>query len=254
MSELTLKAPNYGNWVGSKFIYIPGIMGLAFLGLAFFFPALVVLAGLFLLLAAYFIYARYLFAPQGENVQGQIRGLLLEHLNWDGAGQALDIGCGNAPLTIELAKKYPRAAFIGIDCWSKGWDYSQSACERNARAEGVDQRVTFHQASASNLPFPDESFDLVVSNLVFHMVADTADKRTVLREALRVVKKDGVFAFQDLFLVEQMYGQMDDLLETMRTWGISQVEFIETRKASFIPAALKLPFMAGTIGMLVGKK
>jgi hypothetical protein len=37
------------------------------------------------------------------------------------------------------------------------------------------------------------------------------------------------FAFQDLFLVKRMYGPVDDLLETMRSWGIEQVEFLDTR-------------------------
>jgi SAM-dependent methyltransferase len=254
MKKSSDKMPDYGNWVSTRFIYIPGLIGLGLLGLAFFQPILVILVGLFLLVAAYFAYARYLFAPEGKNVQEQIRDLVLAYLDWDGIGQVLDIGCGSAALTIELAKKYPKASFIGIDYWGEGWEYSQSVCERNAQVEGVSQRITFQKASASKLPFPDESFDAAVSNLVFHEVADTANKRELIREALRVVKKGGEFVFQDLFLIEQMYGKMEDLLGTIRSWGISQVEYAETRNASFVPTALKLPFMVGTIGMLVGKK
>lgn len=254
MKKTPLETPDYGNWVATKFIYVPGLIGLAFLGLAFLLPVLVIPAGLFLLIAAYFAYAHYLFAPQGKNVQEQIRALVFAHLDWDGEGQALDIGCGNAALTIGLAKKYPVASIVGIDYWGGSWEYSKEVCERNVQIEGVDQRVTFQKASASSLPFLDEYFDAVVSNLVFHEVADAHDKREVIREALRVVKKGGKFAFQDLFLIEIMYGKMDDLLETIHSWGISQVEFVETRNAPFIPAALKLPFMVGTLGMLVGVK
>jgi SAM-dependent methyltransferase len=254
MKKSSLEIPNYGNWLSTRFIYVPGVLGMAFLGLAFFYPILAILSGIFLLVAAYFAYARYLFAPRGKNVQEQIRALLLAHMDWDGDGQVLDIGCGNAPLSIELAKKYPQASVIGIDYWGKGWDYSQNVCERNAQIEGVGERVTFQKASASSLPFPDEYFDAAVSNLVFHEVADSADKRELLREALRVVKKGGVFVFQDLFLIEPIYGKMDNLLDSIRSWGIDQVEFVETRNAPFIPTALKLPFMVGTIGMLVGKK
>ena len=254
MEKLPVEKPKYGNWISKKFIYVPGVICLACLGLAFLHPVFAILSGVFLLIAAYFAYARYLFAPGGKNVQEQIRSLVLAQLDWDGTGQALDIGCGSAALTIELAKKYTKASFTGIDNWGKGWEYSQRACERNAQLEGVGQRITFQKASASRLPFPDESFDIVVSNLVFHEVADTADKRALLREALRVVKKDGRFVFQDLFLIKQIYGKMDDLLETIRSWGISQVAFIETRNSPFIPTAIKLPFMVGTIGMLVGKK
>jgi SAM-dependent methyltransferase len=248
------KIPDYGNWVATRFIYIPGLISLVFLGLAIFKPVLLILAGFFVLTAVYFAYARYLFSHQGGNVQAQIYALLFDNLDWSGDGQVLDIGCGNAAVTIQLVKKYPGASTIGIDYWGAGWEYSKRVCEENARLEGVGQRVSFQKASASSLPFSDEYFDAAVSNLVFHEVADTADKRDVIREALRVVKKGGRFAFQDLFLLEKLYGKPDDLLKTIRSWGIDQVEFIATRDAAFIPAAVKLPFMVGTLGMLVGVK
>ena len=85
-------------------------------------------------------------------------------------------------------------------------------------------------------------------------MADVRDKREVIQEALRVVKPGGKFVFQDLFLIEREFGRMDDLLETIRGWGIRKVEFVETRNASFIPPALKLPFMVGTMGILAGEK
>ena len=244
----------YGNWVSKKFIHIPGVISLVFFGLALLFPVLVILAALFLLVSIYFAYARYQFTPQGGNLQHQIRELVLAHLDWDGKGQALDIGCGNAALTIMLAHKYPKARVIGIDYWGKKWGYSKNICERNARVEGVNERVTFQTASASALPFGDECFGAIVSNLVFHEVSDTRDKREVIREAFRVAKKGSKFVFQDLFLAKRIYGDIDDLLGTIRSWGIRKVEFIETRKAAFIPRMLKLPFMLGTIGLVTGEK
>lgn len=207
-----------------------------------------------ILAAGYFAYARWKFSPYGGNIQARIQALVLERLDWDGEGQALDIGCGNAPLTIMLAAKFPKAGVTGIDYWGGMWEYSKSVCERNAEREGVAGRVRFQKASAAALPFEDEYFDAVVSNLVFHEVADAQDKRDVIREALRVVKKGGPFAFQDLFLVKRVYGPVDDLLETMRNWGTEQVEFLDTRHSDFIPRALRLPFMVGRIGILYGKK
>jgi SAM-dependent methyltransferase len=254
MKKSASETPAYGNWVASKFIYVPGLMGLACLGLAFFLPALLILGVLFLVISAYFAYAYYLFAPRGKNVQEQIRSLVTAHLDWDGKGQALDIGCGNGALAFEVARKYPHASVVGIDFWGKSWEYSKDVCECNARLEGVAERAAFQKASASALPFADETFDAAVSNLVFHEVADAADKRHVIREALRVVRKGGRFVFQDLFLSEPMYGSTNDLLAEVRSWGIGQVEFVDTHTAAFIPGALKLPFMVGTIGMLVGTK
>jgi|SRR5271157_513732 len=254
MSGQVSAKPDYGNWVSKRIIYVPGIIGLVFLALAFLFPILLILSVLFLVISVYFAYARYLFSPRGGNVQNRIWDLVIEDLEWNGQGSALDIGCGNAAVTIKLAKKYPGANVTGIDFWGKNWEYSKDTCERNALIEGVGERVTFRKASASKLPFDDEAFDAVVSNLTFHEVRDSADKRAVIKEALRVVKKGGVFAFQDLFLIKQTYGDTDDLVKTIESWGIKKVEFVKTRDASFIPRALKLPFMVGTIGIIAGVK
>jgi SAM-dependent methyltransferase len=246
--------PDYGNWVSRKLIVLPGALGIVLLAMALLAPALFILAALFLGVAAYFVYARHQFAPNGGNVQAQVLDLVLARLDWDGAGEVLDIGCGNGPLTIRLAQKYPNAHAVGIDFWGGQWEYSRDVCERNAQLEGIAERVSFQKASASKLPFVDGCFDAAVSNLVFHEVADAADKREVIREALRVVKKGGKFAFQDLFLLQRVYGDPQELLATIRGWGVSKVEFVETRSAPFIPGALKLPFMVGTIAIIAGEK
>ena len=104
------------------------------------------------------------------------------------------------------------------------------------------------------IPFEDGFFDAAVSNFVFHEVNDAKDKRELIREALRVIRKSGSFAFQDLFLVKGLYGEVDDLLETIRDWGIDEVSFIDTSVSDFIPRALKLPFMTGKIGIIYGTK
>jgi SAM-dependent methyltransferase len=254
MNKTNLEKPDYGNWVSQKLIFAPAVVGLVFLGLTFLFPILIIIAVLFFLIAAYFAYARYLFSPRGGNIQFRVRELLLKNLDWGGEGQAIDIGCGNAPLTIQLAQKYPKACITGIDYWGESWEYSQGVCGKNAKLEGVGEQVTFQNSSASKLPFEDESFDLAVSNLTFHEVADVKDKKEAIKEALRVVRKGGRFIFQDLFLWKSVYGEIDELVKTIQGWGIERVEFIDTSKADFIPTVLKLPFMVGTIGILRGEK
>lgn len=254
MKTSTVEKPDYGNWVSQKLIYAPAVIGLVFLGLTFFFPILIIIAVLFFLIAAYFAYVRYLFSPRGRNIQSRIRELLLENLDWDGEGQAIDIGCGNAPLTVQLAQKYPKARITGIDYWGESWEYSKGVCEKNAGLEGVGERVTFQNSSASKLPFEDGGFDLAVSNLTFHEVADVKDKKEAIKEALRMVRKGGRFVFQDLFLWKSVYGEVDELVKTIQGWGIERVEFIDTSKADFISTMLKLPFMVGTIGILRGEK
>ena len=247
--------PIYGNWVSAKLIYIPAALTLAFFVLSILFALpILIISTLFFPPFVYFAYARYRFSPAGGNIQARIQGLVLNYLEWDGEGKAVDIGCGNAPLTIGIAKKYPKVKVVGIDNWGGAWEYSKGVCERNAEIEGVRERVTFRKASASALPFDDEAFDFAVSNLVFHEVRDARDKKEVIKEALRVVKKGGRFVFQDLFLWKRVYGGVDDLLEAIKGWGIEKIEFRDTSDSDFIPKALKLPFMVGTIGILYGQK
>jgi ubiquinone/menaquinone biosynthesis C-methylase UbiE len=114
--------------------------------------------------------------------------------------------------------------------------------------------LAFQKASAVSLPFDDGYFDAAVSNFVFHEVGDAKDKREVIREALRVVRKGGTFAFQDEFLIKQFYGDPDDLIAIIKSWGINKVEFVQTRDANFIPRALRLPFLLGTMSIIAGQK
>lgn len=254
MDQLPVEKPNYGNWVSTKLLCIPGVLAVFFAALSVLFPWLAILALIFLLCFAYFAYARWCFSPKGKNIQERIQSLLLDHLEWDGVGKALDNGCGSGALTVMMARKYPDAHVTGVDYWGGAWEYSKGVCERNADIEGVGSRVAFQKASASLLPFEDETFDVVISNLTFHEVGDTRDKRFLIKEALRVLRKGGSFAFQDLFLWKRVYGEVEDLLGMIRSWGVESVEFFNTSESQFIPKALRLPFMVGTMGILRGRK
>jgi len=254
VSKKDAKKANYGNWVSSWLLYLPAATALVFLGLSMVSYLFIIIAAFFIIIFAYFAYARFKFSPAGGDLQTKIRNLVLDHLKWNGEGKALDIGCGNAATVIKLARKYPQALITGIDYWGGNWGYSKQACEKNAEIEGVANQTAFRNASASSLPFEDDYFDAAVSNFVFHEVRDIRDKREVIREALRVVKEDGGFAFQDLFLVKSIYGEIDDLLATIRSWGIQDVAFVNTSTNGFIPGLLKLPFMVGSIGIIYGTK
>ena len=254
MSESTADETMYGNWVSARLIWVPGVLGLLCLVLALRFPFVAVFALLLIGCAAYFAYARHAFSPRGGDVQARIQALLLERFACDGIVSVIDVGCGSGAIAIGVAKRCPNAKVVAVDSWGQAWEYSKGLCERNAELEHVGDRVVFQQASASSLPFADESFDAAVSNLTFHEVADVKDKALLVREALRVVRKGGRFAFQDLFLWKAAYGDLDALLDAMRGWGIEQVEFINTSEAPFIPRLLRLPFMVGTIGILRGIK
>lgn len=263
--EKNAQTPRYGNWVSNdllkRMIILLITIALADVFLWMFVSGWYALKMLFALLAllcmigtVYFLLARRLFAAEGGDIQNKILDELINRITWNGTGEALDIGCGSGALSIRIAKKYPQSRVIGIDYWGSGWSYCKETCEENARVEGVENRLSFHQASASALPFKNDTFNLVVSNLTFHEVKDSTSKLDVVQEALRVLKTGGEFVFQDLFLLRKYYGTTEDLIAAIKEMGVQDVHLVDTSKALFIPKALKLPFMVGTLSLLYGVK
>lgn len=260
-----VQKPHYGNWVSTTLLKRMAMLFFVFaltdLSLWALVPGGLVIKALLAFMALlclvawlYFLLARRLFSAEGGDIQRKVIDELTSRIQFNGAGEALDIGCGSGALSIRIAKMYPEIRVTGIDYWGNGWSYCQIQCEENARLESVESRISFRQASASALPFPNGSFDLVVSNLTFHEVNDCADKLDVVREALRVVRPGGTFVFQDLFLLQRYYGSTENMLTAVRQTGVQEVYYVDTSKAAFIPKMLKLPFMIGTLGLLHGVK
>ena len=141
-------------------------------------------------------------------------------------GVGLDVGCGSGALTIACAKRNPKARIVGIDRWGKEYaSFNKPLCEQNARAEGVSN-TSFQQGNALHLDFPDESFDAVTSNYVYHNITG-ANKQDCLWETLRVLKKSGTFALHDI-MSKSRYGDMDAFAAQLRAKGYEKVELIDT--------------------------
>lgn len=94
----------------------------------------------------------------------------------EGAGRILDIGCGTG-LFLEV--------FSGSESFSIGVDFSMGML-REARKSSASWQLV--QADADKLPFPDGSFDTVVS---FTLLQNMPDPEDTIKEMARVVDRGG---------------------------------------------------------------
>ncbi len=147
-------------------------------------------------------------------------------------GSCLDVGCGSGALAIAIAKRNPRAKVTGIDRWGKEYaSFNKPLCEGNARAEGV-KNTSFRQGDATHLEFPDETFDAVASNYVYHNIP-SKDRQAILLETLRTLKKGGTFAIHDIFSAGK-YGDMNSFTKKLKEMGYEKVELIDTANGKWI--------------------
>ena len=156
---------------------------------------------------------------------------IAEYVKLPEGGKGLDVGCGSGALAIACAKRNPTADFIGIDRWGKEYaSFNKPLCENNAKAEGVSN-ISFERGDATHLDFPDESFDAVVSNYVYHNIP--GDRQAYLLETLRVLKTGGMFAIHDIFS-KAKYGDMQAFVKKLKDMGYADVRLIDTTDGTWI--------------------
>ncbi|MBI3676758.1 MAG: class I SAM-dependent methyltransferase [Proteobacteria bacterium] len=117
-----------------------------------------------------------------------------------GNEQVLDAGCGRGLALIACAKKLTTGKAVGIDLWAAK-DQSNNNPEAtlaNAAAEGVAHLVDVKTGDITKLPFPDASFDAVISMIVIHNIPSQQARDGALRELVRVLKPGGRMAIFDL--------------------------------------------------------
>src|SRR5579872_2869287 len=121
------------------------------------------------------------------------RERLLDLIAWRGDETVLDVGCGRGLLLVGAAKRLTSGKAVGIDIWQ--WqDLSGNrpdAALENARLEGVADRVEVKDGDARKIPFPDASFDVVLSSLAIHNIPALPERLQAIREMVRVLKPGG---------------------------------------------------------------
>ncbi|MDZ4878066.1 MAG: 2-methoxy-6-polyprenyl-1,4-benzoquinol methylase, mitochondrial [Chroococcidiopsis cubana SAG 39.79] len=98
--------------------------------------------------------------------------------------RVLDLGCGKATLTLLLKKIHPEAEVVGLDGDLKVLEIAKTKAVKTGLKIALDRGMAFE------LPYPDRSFDRVLSSLVFHHLTRDNKVRT-LKEVFRVLKPGG---------------------------------------------------------------
>ena len=102
------------------------------------------------------------------------------------------------------------------------------------------------------LDYPDECFDAVTSNYVYHNIAGV-NKQDLLRETLRVLKKGGTFAIHDI-MSKARYGDMEKFVDELRNQGYEEVNLIHTDNGLFMSKSEARRMMLTGSALLVGRK
>jgi ubiquinone/menaquinone biosynthesis C-methylase UbiE len=152
----------------------------------------------------------------------------------------LDLGSGaGADVLISAQRVGPTGRAIGLDMTDEMLDLAR----RNADEAGI-ANVEFRKAYIEQIPLPDASVDVVISNCVLNLSGDTP---RVLREAARVLRPGGRFAISDVIAdpdmdeatrsdVQQWTGCVagalthDEFAHALADAGFAEVEVRETHR------------------------
>jgi len=161
-------------------------------------PAALELLGGLLLLQ---VVASYLYSTRRGKFVAWARWLTGLHLRGD--ERVLDTGCGRGAVLGIVAGLVPTGRAIGLDLWRSADQTGNTveATRRNLRVEGVSDRCDLATGDMMAMPFPDATFDLVVSSLAIHNISGADQRLVAVDEAVRVLKPGGFLLIADLMRV-----------------------------------------------------
>ena len=192
------------------------------------------IVGVLLIIPA--LFARH-FAISKWTYAANVRTQVFNALALRGDEKVLDVGCGSGILLNEAARQLSTGKAIGIDIWaphSGGGSYA--LLMKNAKAEGVADKIEFKQADVRKLPFGDASFDVIVSSGALHHIGrDRSDHEQAINEMLRVLKPGGKIALMDITHMIEGYSS------SMQTKGVAS----EVHKTVQSPFGFEMSVMIG---------
>ncbi len=109
----------------------------------------------------------------------------------------LEVACNMGTTLIQIATQY------GVNV--TGVDMNEKALNRaieNVSNAGLENKITLLTGDARNLPFDDESFDIIINEAMLTMLSDT-DKQKAINEYYRVLKKGGILLTHDVNIPEE---------------------------------------------------
>jgi len=130
---------------------------------------------------------------------------LIQQANIRSGMRVLDLGCGTGTLTIMIKQTYPNVEVVGLDGDQAILEIARSKANR----AGV--KITFDNAMAFKLPYPDNSFNRVLSSLVIHHLS-TENKQLAMHEIYRVLRAGGELHIVDFGKPHNPYAHLVSLV------------------------------------------
>ncbi len=162
------------------------------------------------------------FLYRGALRELRLRTANLAHLQ--PGEQILDVGCGTGTLAIEVQQRVgPTGRVFGIDPGAR------QIARARAKAAQHHLPIDFQIGVIESLPFPDQTFDAVLSTIMMHHLGDGL-KRQGLAEIARVLKRGGRVVIADFNRPEEYqarsahFGSVRDLQGLVLDAGFVSVE------------------------------
>ncbi|MGH9517201.1 MAG: bifunctional demethylmenaquinone methyltransferase/2-methoxy-6-polyprenyl-1,4-benzoquinol methylase UbiE [Terriglobales bacterium] len=143
--------------------------------------------------------------------------------------KVLDLCCGTGDMALALRREAPQAEITGAD-------FSHSMLVLASRKNSRPRPITWIEADALQLPFPDQSFDLVTSAFGFR---NLADYDAGLREIFRVLRPGGECGILEFSEPEGMMGKIYDVyFKSILPW-IGRLISGDGAAYSYLPASVQ---------------